>query len=229
MKNRCKLLLGVVFAACYVLALSGCDGRPTALRDFVQADKEGKPIKCADLLAANVADGATRGISSENVAPVALWMEQYGGYTFHQCHPEIDADRHSRCESYADGLSQSLTRSGYLWEGADLFRFDDWAAVCRTEIKAAVATVNDEFKVDLGGPNPIVDLHREGIALPVSGIQTLSMDSRYADDSLWDVQFVTAGGKYSLWYGSAKKATAAYDELRSAWRLAAPVPADHRA
>jgi hypothetical protein len=226
MKKLWKLLVGALVVAGCVLSLSGCDN-PGSVGDFALDDSKGKQIDCAALVSMNTDQGKASFESDDAILPVVL-REQREGYVFHQCSKEIEADRQVRCKHYASAVAEALARQGDP-NFPGFTQLDDWAGVCSAEIRSAVADVSDEFKIDLGGPNPLVDLHRAGLALPMSSIQTLSIDQRYSGAGLWQVHFVTSSGKYTLWYGSNKKATAAYDELRSAWRLAAPVPADRKA
>jgi hypothetical protein len=220
--NRILLSLNVVLTVGFALALSACSG-PTSVSDFANLDSDGEQVQCPALIAANAAE--TDQIESaldDHVRPVILTAAQ-NGYTFKQCHAEIEADRHERCGQYATRLRQSVTGDTNTSLGPWL-QFDhlpsEWTGTCAAEIRSGMTGVNDAYKVEVGGENPILSLYRPSLALPLGSVTTISMDSRDANVNLWRVKLNTASGDgYSLWFSNAEKATGAYDGLRSAWKL----------
>lgn len=220
--NRVFFSLPVVLAVGVALALAACS-KPTSVRDFAALDSEGQTIECSALISANAAEiDQIESVQDDHVRPVILTAAQ-NGYAFKQCHAEIEADRHERCEQYATRLRQSVTGDPKTLLGPWL-QFDhlpsDWTDTCAAEIRRGVSGVNDGYKVDLSGPNPILSLDRQSMALPVDSIAKIAMDSRDANVNLWRVKLDTAPGDgYSLWFSNAEEASDAYGQLRSAWKL----------
>jgi hypothetical protein len=221
-KNRVYLALAAVLTVGFAGALSACSEQ-ASVNDFAKMDSDGKPIQCSALISANTAEtDQIASVQDEHVRPVALTAAQLG-YAFNQCHTEIEADRHERCKQYATRLRQSLTGDPKTLLGPWL-QFDhlppEWTRTCAAEIRSGVTGVSDGYKVELDGPNPILDLDRYSLALPVSSVTKISMDARDANVNLWRVQLdTTSGDGYSLWFSTTVRATDAYDELRSAWKL----------
>jgi len=220
--NRIFLSLTVVLTVSFAVALSACS-KPASVGDFAKMDSDGKPIECSALIDANAAEtNQIESVQDDHVRPVILTAAQ-NGYAFKQCHAEIEVDRHERCEQYAARLRQSVTGDQKTSLGPWL-QFDhlpsEWTGTCAAEIRSGVTGVNDQYKVELGGANPILSLSRQSLALPVDSVTKISMDSRDANVNLWRVKLDTASGDgYSLWFSNAEKATDAYGELRSAWKL----------
>jgi hypothetical protein len=208
-----------------VVALSSCSNKPESVNDFAQLDSAGKPIQCGDLIAANTAALSQIAPSmDEHFRPVVMTAAE-NGYAFKQCQSEIEADRHKHCDEYAQRLHQSLVGDPRQALGPSL-QYDhlpsDWTGICAAEIRSAVAGVNNGFAVDLRQPNPIVSLAQGSVALPLDSVTKLSMDSRDANVSVWRVVIATGSETRSLWFSNEAKATAAYDQLRSAWTHVRP-------
>lgn len=219
--NRILLAVPAVLALAFTITLSACSGPPETVANFAQLDSKGQPIQCTALIATNKAEtDQVESALDEHIMPVVMKAAQ-NGYAFQQCHAEIEADRHARCEEYAARLKQSMTGDAKSTLGPWL-QYDhlpeEWSQTCAPEIRSGIAGVNNGYNVELGGPNPILTLSREDVSVPLSSVTKISMDSRDAAVDLWRIKLDTTGSGYSLWFSTEAKASAAYNALRSAWK-----------
>ncbi|MGF6440710.1 hypothetical protein [Paraburkholderia youngii] len=219
-----RLALAIAAALALALCVAGCDQAPRDFDDFLGLDAQDKPIVCADFVATydTYADSQPR-VSDESVKPLLLAAAERG-FTVKQCHAEIEAERHARCGEYAGRVKAAITLqrpnddslTTPLWFVRGHLP-EDFTSACAAEVRAAVAGVNDEFRTDRRGPNPILELTRQSVAIPMISVTRMSIDPRDAADSLWRIDIEASDGGYSLWFSSSAKASSAYDALRAAW------------
>jgi hypothetical protein len=194
-----------------VSCLAACSDKPSSLSDFIELDAGGKKINCKDLI-----DFAGR-----SSWPVVAEAADFG-HSFGQCHSELEADRHATCKEYSTQLRHELTSEQRNIR--DMPTLEDehlpfvWTQTCPAEIRAGLAGLNDTYRVVGGKPNPLLDLTRQGVAVPFVQVKEILIESRDSNVGVWHVDIDTvSSGSHALWFTDETEARNAYYDLLNAW------------